>query len=131
LAIDNTASSDQVLGYIYDTEALTVEKIAVPSYLHTTQITDVYHQLAVYKDVLLLLHPAWEASSGIVPNTYQITAFNTKTKIWYDTPIDLSDDFLNSGANLFVTETDKIYAAGIKNNNFALYELQLHLPEGW
>lgn len=131
LAVDNTPSSDQVLGYIYDTEALTVEKIAVPSYLHTTQITDVYHQLAVYKDVLLLLHPAWKAGAGIVPNKYQITAFNTKTKIWYETPIDLPDDFLNRDANLFVTETAKIYAAGIKNNNFALYELQLHLPEGW
>lgn len=132
LAVDDTPSSDQILGYIYDTEALMVEKIAVPSYLHTQQIHNANHQLAVYKDVMLVLHPTWKKTgAGIDDNKYSITTFNTKTKVWGDAPIDLPDDFLNEGANLFVTETGKIYAAGIKNNNFALYELQLRLPDGW
>ncbi|CAL1518734.1 hypothetical protein MMC2321_02478 [Chitinophaga sp. MM2321] len=79
-----TPSNDNVQGYIYDTDALTFEKISGPKYLK-----------------------------------YQLAPFNTKTQTWYEENIDFPNDFSDdkNDANLFVTETCKIHASGIKNNN--------------
>lgn len=132
LADVESSVSENPQGFIFNTDALTVEKFDVPKSLNFVVIGISYNQMAVYKDVLLILHAAFKMGTGADKDHYQLSAYNTKTKTWYDKDVDLPTDFLDrADAELYVTETGKIYAVGIKNNNFALYELKVSLPEGW
>lgn len=112
-------NSDDVVGYIYDTEELTVKSWS----LHEDfpkGVRPSTHQLAIYGNDQYLLY----ASPF---NRKTISIYNLHTAKW-ELPVEIDGDFFsNSSINIF-SRGNNLYAAGSKDGNFALYKLEVTIP---
>lgn len=107
--------------YVYDTQQLTVQNIALPEVLRQNfRISELNQQLVSFKNYVLFYHDN------------NIFVFDTVVNQWLETPIKASNMFDDIRYCDFVSPSvDKLYAAGTKNGNFILYELDFSVTEEW
>lgn len=112
-------NSNDVVGYIYDTEELTVKSWSLPADF-PKGIRPSVHQLAKYGNDQYLLY-----SSPFERKTISIYNLNTET---WEPSVEIDGDFFTMGNINIFSRGNTLYAAGSKDGNFALYKLEVIIP---